>query len=295
MDVCLAPGKYVVAVSGGVDSVALLDLLVNLEGVKPIVAHFDHGIREDSKNDRMFVEGLAKKYKLSFVYDEGNLGAGVSEATARDARYKFLRRVHQISDTRAIVTAHHADDILETAVLNMLRGTGRKGLSSLRSTNEIIRPLIDVSKSDLITYANEHGLVWHEDSTNSDSKYLRNYVRNKIIPRFDSASKVRLRSIIDTAYEMNLEIDNALANQLHMQPSSGVIDKYWFITLPHLVSREVVVAWLRAKNITDLNEKLINRIVTLAKVLPNNKKIDVDADHIIVVESDKLALIKRDR
>src|ERR1019366_2308598 len=86
MNASLAPGKYVGAVSGGVDSVSLLHLLQGQPGVKLIVAHFDHGIREDSPEDRRLVQDAARNYRLPFVYDTGGLGVGTSEATARTAR-----------------------------------------------------------------------------------------------------------------------------------------------------------------------------------------------------------------
>src|SRR5690348_2939142 len=119
------PGNYVVAVSGGVDSVVLLDILSKQPGLKLTIAHFDHGIRNDSYKDRQFVEGLAKKYQLLFVYKEGSLGKA-SEAKAREARYEFLRKAQKDSGSQAIITAHHQDDLLETAILNMLRDSSRK-------------------------------------------------------------------------------------------------------------------------------------------------------------------------
>src|SRR3990172_5722177 len=133
-DVDIKLGTYVVAVSGGVDSVVLLHLLVQkgqrAEGrgqskYNFIVAHFDHGIREDSKLDRELVQELAKKYNLPFVYNQGNLGPKASEATARDARYAFLNKVKDSVSAQAIITAHHQDDVLETAIINLLRGTNR--------------------------------------------------------------------------------------------------------------------------------------------------------------------------
>src|SRR4051794_16456164 len=131
MKIYVGPGKYVVAVSGGVDSVGLLDLLRMDPGVKLTVSHFDHGIRDDSHLDRAHVQALARRYQLPFVYDKGALGPGASEAEARTARYQFLDNVKTKTGAHAIVTAHHQDDVLETAIINLLRGTGRKGLSSL--------------------------------------------------------------------------------------------------------------------------------------------------------------------
>ena len=142
----LEPGVYVVAVSGGVDSMVLLDLLRRQKDLKLVVAHLDHGIRSDSDLDRQLVQQVASKHGLAFVYNTAQLGPGASEALARKARYNFLRRVQLATNATAIVTAHHQDDLIETAILNLLRGTGRKGLSSLGDDKHLRRPLLHVSK-----------------------------------------------------------------------------------------------------------------------------------------------------
>ena len=186
MDISLESGTYIVAVSGGVDSIVLLDILKNQTDLNLIVAHFDHGVRTDSELDRQFVEKLSKKINLPFVYESAQLGSAASEEAARSARYAFLERARQAYQARAIVTAHHQDDVLETAIINLLRGTNRRGLSSLTSRPQLARPLLHVSKRDLKAYAQEQGLVWREDSTNSDDSYLRNYVRLHLVPQFSS-------------------------------------------------------------------------------------------------------------
>ena len=131
------------------------------------VAHYDHGIRSDSAEDRRLVQALAREYGLPFVYHSGRLGTGASEAVARQARYGFLHAVRRASAAQAVITAHHQDDVLETAILNLLRGTGRRGLGSLKSTDVVKRPLMAVSKNELLRYAEREGLRWREDSTNS--------------------------------------------------------------------------------------------------------------------------------
>jgi tRNA(Ile)-lysidine synthetase-like protein len=291
----LEPGKYVVAVSGGVDSVVLLDLVRRLPGVKLVVAHFDHGIRAESGTDRQFVQELAEKYELPFVFDEGHLGVKASEATAREARYKFLRQVMQAAGASAIITAHHEDDLLETAILNLLRGTGRKGLTSLKSTGDICRPLLDVPKQDIIAYAKEHKLAWREDATNSDTAYLRNYIRHNILPRFDAVARGRFRTLIDAAHPTNIEIDALLAEQLSRQPAEDTLDRHWLIMLPHAVAREAVAAWLRAHDIREFDKKTIERITAAAKTYLPGKHIDVNSSYIIKVEKHKLALASRER
>lgn len=169
-------GKYVVAVSGGVDSVVLLDILSRLPGLDLVVAHFDHGIRPDSGIDAIFVAGLAKKYDLPFETKRENLGSEASEDKARRRRYEFLRSVAKKHDAE-LVTAHHADDVVESIIINMLRGTGWRGLAVLDS--DVRRLLTGLTKSEIIDYAKQHKLVWREDSTNLEDKYLRNQIRRK--------------------------------------------------------------------------------------------------------------------
>ncbi len=302
------PMTYVVAVSGGVDSVVLLDILAGLERSKRwysrtiksgysrtrlVVAHFDHGIRQDSAADRQFVEALARQYGLSFVFDKAELGPKASEAVARQARYDFLRRVKKASSAQAIVTAHHEDDVFETAVLNLLRGTGRKGLSSLRSTAEIYRPLLNTPKDHIKAYARRRGLEWREDSTNTDTGYLRNHVRHDILSRLDEGSRQQLRSIILSAHQRNTEIDGLLAQQLNLQPASDRLARPWFIMLPHAVAREIIAAWLRNFGINQFDKVLLERITVAAKTYLPSKTVDVNGQYVVTVGIDDIVLAPR--
>lgn len=172
-------GRYVVAVSGGVDSVVLLDILAGKPELELIVAHFDHGIRTDSAQDLAFVAELAEKYGLKFEGTREELGAQTSEELARTRRYEFLRSVAGKYDAK-LITAHHADDVIETIAINLIRGTGWRGLAVLDS--DVVRPLLDMYKSEILAYAKEHDLTWHEDSTNLSDAYLRNRIRRRTRP-----------------------------------------------------------------------------------------------------------------
>jgi len=286
--------SYVVAVSGGVDSVVLLDILANrLPGERLTVAHFDHGIRPDSSDDRRFVQNLARKYQLAFTFDEGKLGADASEATARQARYDFLKSIKQTVGADYIATAHHEDDVFETAILNMLRGTGRKGLSSLKSHGVMYRPLLSTPKANIKAYAKKQGLEWREDSTNESDDYLRNYIRHHIMTRFDDDARQKLRQILQSAHETNIEIDGLLANQLHLQPSGDTLDRQWFIMLPHGVAREIVAAWLRRLGINSFDRQLLERIVVAAKTFAPGKKVDINRRYILQVDAEQLMVKPR--
>jgi len=140
--------KYVVAVSGGVDSVVLLDILARINTHQFIVAHFDHGIREDSAADARFVKALADKYELTFVCTREELGMTASEELARTRRYVFLKAVAQKLQAQ-LITAHHLDDLVETVMINKIRGTGWRGLAVF-GDESIRRPLLTMSKQQLI-------------------------------------------------------------------------------------------------------------------------------------------------
>lgn len=263
--------------------------------MKLTVAHLDHGMRADSVEDRRLVQAVAGEYGLPFVYERAELGARASEAEARAVRYEFLRRVAREQDAQAVVTAHHRDDVLETAIINILRGTGRKGLSALGSRPGLERPLLGVPKSGLLAYAREQGLRWREDSTNRDMEYLRNYVRHQLLGRFQARDRERLWDIIVKVRETNREIDTLLVNCLHFQSVTGSLDRIWFSQLPHTAAREVMAAWLRAHGVRHFDRKALERLVVAAKVAAPGRKFAILQGLTLRVEKDKLALVRPER
>ena len=287
----LQPGTYVVAVSGGVDSMALLDMLRRERpDLKLIVAHLDHGIRDDSHLDRKLVQERAAAYGVPFVHHQASLGPNTSEAIARRTRYDFLHKVREVAGAKGIITAHHQDDMLETAIHNLLRGTGRRGLSSIKSTDHIIRPLLHVTKPELRRHAEMQGLVWREDSTNNDLRYKRNYIRHKIIPRLNPEQRQYLLNMIGYMRGLNDEIDALVVNHLHVRLDKDQLDRKWFIHLPHAVAKEVMHAWLRRHKIKDIDRKTLERLVVASKTFPQGARTDVDGRHALWMQKDLLVL-----
>jgi tRNA(Ile)-lysidine synthetase-like protein len=286
------PGTYVIAVSGGVDSMALLDLLVEsiTEKQKLVVAHVDHGMRPDSAEDRKLVEKTAKALNLDFEYLEARLGPNASEETAREVRYKFLYHIKDKYKAEAIITAHHEDDLIETAIINLIRGTSRKGMSSLSSREGIIRPLLTYPKAELIKYAESSKLVWREDSTNSDTSYLRNYVRLNIVPRLDTSAKSKLVGILHKSSSVNSELDNILLNMLSNQSQPGTIDRLWFISLPHNMSREIMAMWFRMNSVSGFDRRSLERLVVSAKTASDNQRFPIKHGYHLLVKRQSLAL-----
>ena len=187
------PGDRVgVAVSGGPDSVCLLDLLFRLRdelGVELVVLHFNHGLRKTALRDQRFVEELAGSYGLELVLgsddvrklaEERDLGL---EDAARYARYTFFERVAKDRDIKRIALGHTLSDNVETFFIRVIRGASLEGLRGILPVRDLyVRPLIEVSRSEVVEYLKGRGLLWVEDETNYQDSYLRNWVRLRLIP-----------------------------------------------------------------------------------------------------------------
>lgn len=226
--------KWIIAVSGGVDSVVLLDVAARTLGNdRLVVAHFDHGIRHDSARDALFVKTVAKKYGLPFEAKREDLGADASEELARDRRYTFLRNVAKKHGAK-IMTAHHADDVVETIAINATRGTGWRGLAVLDSV-DIVRPLLEFEKSKLLEYAKKHRLVWREDITNKDTKYLRNALRQKL-KVLSPEDKSLLRLYRQRQVILKKKIDAETERLISGSPYS----RHMFITVPDIAAIELL-------------------------------------------------------
>ena len=222
---------YIVAVSGGVDSIALLDMLSHTTDHEIVVAHFDHGIREDSSEDAAFVGSLAHEYGFQFESLREELGSNASEEKARTRRYTFLRQVAKKYNGR-IVTAHHADDVIETIAINLHRGTGWRGLAVLDS--DILRPLLQLSKDDLIEYAKQRSLTWREDSTNGSDVYLRNRLRH-FTRQLTQDTKRELLALRSQQIENKRLIEQAIAELVGLGPEYS---RYFFTHIPSKVAIE---------------------------------------------------------
>jgi tRNA(Ile)-lysidine synthase len=187
--------KIVAAVSGGVDSVVLLDLLakeVEPLGLSIIVAHFNHQLRgAESDGDEQHVAQLARHYGFEFYVERApteeyakHHKLGIQEA-ARNLRYEFFEALLVSSGFDVIATAHNADDNAETVLLNLFRGAGVQGLSGIpvyREDKRIIRPLLFASRFDIEQYALHEQLLFRNDSSNEKDHYTRNFLRHQILP-----------------------------------------------------------------------------------------------------------------
>lgn len=181
--------KLLLACSGGVDSTVLAHLCVNT-GLGITLAHCNFKLRaEESDGDEAFVRTLGKELEIRVLVKSWDTqsyvkqGKGSVQMVARELRYQWFNELMESGDYGHVLTAHHADDNLETFLINLSRGTGIDGLLGIPVQNRrVVRPLLEFSQSAILEFAKTEQLHWREDSSNSEAKYLRNQIRHKIIP-----------------------------------------------------------------------------------------------------------------
>ena len=180
--------KFLLAVSGGADS-AVLSHLFRVSGFEFQIAHVNYHFRgEDSNLDQKVVEDFCKKNIIKFhlkdVSEEEKSQMKSLQNWAREVRYDFFFNLLEKENLDFIVTAHHLNDELETFIINLSRGSGIKGLSGIpKNENRILRPFLTFSKSEIYAFAEENNIDFREDKSNQKDDYLRNKIRNKIVPK----------------------------------------------------------------------------------------------------------------
>lgn len=213
-----ASDRVGVAVSGGADSVALLRVLLELRGelgVVLFVAHFDHGLRgEESAADAAFVKEVARELELEFFLGRGDVRAHAAreklsiEAAARDLRYGWLAQLAGEQRLDVIATAHTLDDQAETVLLKFLRGAGTKGLAGIypvvRGDEKVrvVRPLLEVARTEVESYLEFLDQPWREDESNLDRRFTRNRVRHDLLPLLERDFNPNVRRTLNDVAEI---------------------------------------------------------------------------------------------
>jgi len=195
----LAPGdKVVVAFSGGADSMALMDILTNLQDfpLQVVIAHLNHCLRGDeSEGDELFVRDLAEKYALPLVISRVDVAIAAAEQglsleeAGRNARRSFFLEIAEEESADAVVLGHHRDDQAETVLMRLVRGaagSGLKGMQPGTAGNIFRRPLLCLNRAEIEGYLRKGSLPWREDSSNGDIKFLRNRIRHELLPLLEN-------------------------------------------------------------------------------------------------------------
>lgn len=263
----LTTGGSLLAVSGGKDSMALMALANRYREMfarPPVVAHFDHGWRPESERDAIFVMEGAAWAGFPCVLgrpEKPPAEQQKTESIARQQRYEFLIRTASAQDCQFVVTAHTADDQVETVLHHILRGTGLAGLAGMNPTRELvrdvslIRPLLKVSRAEIDRYAERHQIPYREDSTNASTDFTRNRIRHEVLPwleqqGFDAVRESLQRlSVQASEVQQSLEwvasevLDRATVEQ---SPEICVLNVEEMSFLPRHLLREVFVQlWRR--------------------------------------------------
>jgi tRNA(Ile)-lysidine synthase len=268
--------KKILAVSGGIDSMVMFDLMKNDDDV--IVAHFNHGTRPSADADEQFVKKAAKRHNLPFFSEKAALGEHVSEEVARTARYNFLRKIAK-AENGLLYTAHHKDDLIESIIINFLRGTGWRGLAPM-SDPTIVRPLLDMTKNDIIKYAATQNITFRQDPTNNEDDYLRNRVREKL--RTSEIDRDFLIEFYDDQTILKSHIDRAIFDLL---PENGIYQRAWFKALDDTIALELLRAALAKKDLSATRPQLTDFLAAI-RTYPTGKKFNLPEDRLITLERD---------
>jgi len=317
--------RVLVAVSGGPDSVALLHLLCELRDeleVQLEVAHLQHGIRgEEAKEDARFVAELAGSLKLRFHLKEidlprmkSNAGRGNLEAWAREERYRFFSDVVRERKLDKVATAHTEDDQAETVLMWLLRGTGMKGLGGMSplhlhraaagdsiATLTVIRPLLEVSKTEIVEYLQDRKLNYRLDRSNLDSSLLRNWIRLELLPKIEQRVGSGFSARLSRQAEL-LRDEDSLVTELARKSYESMREPNGFsraalLREPEALQRRILRHWIGCTrgHLRGLEFVHIDELLRLIKEGPSQGRLSIPGGWELVREYETLKLAKASR
>ena len=271
--------KLILAVSGGVDSMALLAMYAHAD---IIVAHIDHGTRKSSANDADFVRRKCQELGVKFYETKLELGEGVSEELARKKRYEFLKTIQE-KESGTLCTAHHLDDVLESIAINLIRGTGWRGLTPFYG-DELVRPFIisKMWKRDVLKFAGEQKICFRQDPTNYETNYLRNRVREKMVV-LDERARVDIIELFEKQNELRGKIEK-LVTELAKQTVVGknFHKKNLFLAADEKVAIEVLreICLMHGYSLT---RKQLADFLSAIKTYAPHKRFNLPKNHFVTI------------
>ena len=281
--------RYLVGVSGGRDSVALLHWLLARGYRKLIVCHLDHQLRGRSgAADARFVQKLAAENGLSAQLASVNVRLFAAEekmsteTAGRAARYRFFSDVARRRRCRTIFLGHHADDLVETFLINLFRGTGTQGQRGIQqiATRQIgkteltiVRPLLGIWRSDVDAYVRAHRLRYREDATNESVEPLRNRMRHRIIPALEKEFGRDIRKAVRRA-ALIAAGEDALLTEL-LPPSGNTLGVKRLRLLPIALQRRTITRWLRDQHVPEAGFDLVEQVRSMFEAIDGPAKINL--------------------
>lgn len=294
--------RCLIGVSGGRDSVALLHWLLASGYRKLVVCHLNHRLRgRSSAADARFVERLAKANGLTFetasvaVRKLAAENKQSIEAAARAARYAFFAEVARRRRCRTIFLGHHADDLVETYLINLFRGAGLQGQRAIRGVSRqqigdveltVLRPFLAVSRAEIDEYISTHRLRFREDASNEQLDALRNRVRHRIIPMLEKEFGRDIRKTVRRAASIASEED-ALLNEMLPEISTRLSVQRLRV-LPVALQRRTVTRWLRAHAVADVGFDLVEQVRAMLDAASGRAKINLPGNRHVRRRSGEL-------
>jgi tRNA(Ile)-lysidine synthase len=285
--------RYLVGLSGGRDSVALLHWLADSSYKKLICCHLNHQLRgRASDADARFVRKLGNRYNVDLVVGSAKVRALASkqklslEAAGRDARYKFFAQVAKRKRVRTIFLAHHADDVVETFLINLFRGAGSSGLSAMREVSKrridnvdltIVRPFLGIWRTQIDDYVRKHRLKFREDASNKDVALLRNRIRRQIIPYLEKTVGRNIRPSIWRTATIAAEEENWIETQLPDE-TAVELSVLELRKLPIALQRREILRWLRQHKISNVGFEVVENIRTMLDPDSRTAKVNLPQD-----------------
>jgi tRNA(Ile)-lysidine synthase len=294
--------RVVLAFSGGLDSCVLIHLLQKALPIDSLLAwHVHHGLLDCADDMALFCRNKAAEYRIEFKLSHLDLDGRLSnlESIARNARY--IEFEHGLNDSDLLLTAHHADDQVETFFLNLFRGSGSAGLRGIArqkklSNNDILRPLLDVPRNTLHDYARRHAIDWFEDPSNQSNRFDRNYLRNQVIPGIKQRWPGMLKSInrvCQIQCETQQILDEVAESDYRLcQLDAKRLDKKALINLSTARQKNLILFWLRKNQLKSLPVgRLESLIAQLQAQHQKNPKIQGDG-YEIRIYNNQLFIVK---
>ena len=293
--------NLILCVSGGSDSIALLHLCHQLSRLfrwQLHILHFHHGLREESDEEARFVRNLSQRLNLEFhlrtTRDFQSETSGLQEKARNWRRTEALKLREEIR-ADSILTAHHAEDQLETWLLKWLRGAHLSGLQGMsRSDPPFIRPLLDFRKNMLSDFLKENGFEWREDASNQDSKYMRNRVRNELLPLLRTLSREGIESRIRDLDSQSRLLQKELESQYQIWLEKiGLFSELPISVIESeskLLQQEILVRFITGKTGIDLSYRQLEKIWTLVRNSTNPWSYHLEGEWTINCEGGKLSL-----
>lgn len=244
----------IVAFSAGPDSCALARILNDLKqdyNLKIVLAYFNHMWRCEAYEEEEFTENFAKKYNLNYFIKRADKNISLSEENARDLRYRFLYDAACQYKTNCVFLAHNKNDNVETLVYRVIKGTSPKGLCSIPERRDIFyRPLLKVEKKEILKYLKTIQQDYKIDSSNDDTIYKRNFIRNKILPLFNEINPNFINNIdnlIVNSINSSKIINDVILNIMNKIVKGGIIDRFEYLNLGSEYRYEILNSYLGDK------------------------------------------------